>query len=151
MSPTSHDDYWSTIWLPAVRAVGDLEEAKTEITYASIAEQSGVDADAVRLLVDRLSKDGDGKQWIDGAYLRSMGGHMTVRLYGLGPLGLKAARGYPTQEALVAILEALAEEGRTEEERGVARRAAQLFRDLPAETVAAMAAEIAKRLISTPW
>jgi len=127
-------------------AVGQLEETDAEINYASIAEASGVDQDTVRLLVERLHRDGDGKQWIAGVYLPVMGPTMSASLEGLGPPGMQAVRGFPGQEAIIVTLERLADRAETEEDRGALRRAAALFRAAPAETVAAVSVEVAKRL-----
>jgi hypothetical protein len=138
-------DYWTTVTLPVLDAVGQLEETGVEITYASISELSGVDQDAITLLVERLHRDGDGEQWIAGVYMKHMG-PMTVRLAGLGPLGMQAVRGFPGREAIIATLERLAEQAETEEDRGALRRAASIFRAAPAETVAAVSVEVAKRL-----
>src|SRR5437763_9066068 len=78
-------DYWTTVTIPVLDAIGRLEEAGAAIDYTAASELSGVDEHSIALLVERLHREGDGKQWIDGAYMPGMGaGARDVDLRGLG-------------------------------------------------------------------
>jgi hypothetical protein len=104
-----------------------------------------VDVVKVKLLVERLTRQGDGREWFAGAFVRGGDGNLaTVHIDGLGPRGMDAARGAPGKEAIIATLERL-ERDVPEEQRGAVQWVLALFRDLPSETFAAISIEVAKR------
>jgi hypothetical protein len=146
-----NDDYWATVTVPVLNAVGELEEEEgADITYAALAERSGVEQKQVELLVLRLTRDGDRKQWIDGAYTFSgFNGLVSVRLAGLGPKGMAAVRGQPGQEAIAATLERLAA-GATGEEQQMLRGAAGFVSAAPAAAFWAAAMEFARIKLGLP-
>jgi hypothetical protein len=146
LSMTGTVDHWTTVTLPVLDAIGRLEEAGTPIDYAAVSEASGIDEARIDLLVRRLSRDGDGKQWLDGVFQKLNGGGFLAHIEGLGPLGMQAVRGFPGQEAMIATLERLADAAETDEERGLLTRAASLLRGFPAELFAVGSVEAVKRL-----
>jgi hypothetical protein len=143
-------DYWMTVTVPVLNAVGDLEEEGADrFSLAVISERSGVAVDKVELLVDRLTKGSQGGEWLSGTFVRGGDGSLArILIDGLGPRGMEAVRGHPGQEAMIVALERLAETTSNDQDRSALRRAADLLRDAPSDVVAGVLVETAKRLVT---